>query len=78
MMEIKTIILPLDQDGIADPIESKLVNEHLGILRKGNYFSSNHSIILGSRPNVIAGADGRIYTKQDCQFESLIMAQVTN
>ena len=77
-MEIKTIILPLDENGVPDPIESRLVNEHLGILRKENYFSSSHAIILGDRPNVIAGADGRIYTKQDCKFESLIMAQVTN
>jgi len=77
-MEIKTIILPLDEDGIADPIESRLVNEHLSNLRKKNYFSSSHTIILGTRPNVITGSDGRIYTKQDCKFETLIMAQVTN
>lgn len=77
-MEIKTVILPLDGDGIADPIESKLVNEHLRTLRKENYFSSNHAIIMGSRPNIIAGSDGKIYARQDCEFESLVMAQVTN
>ncbi len=78
MIEIKTIILPLNQSGVADPIDSQLVNKHLRELNKENYFSSNHTIILGSRPNVISGSDGRIYAKEDCKFESIIMTQLSN
>ena len=78
IQDIKTIILPLDENGMPDPIESKLVNEHLSDLRKKSYFSNSHIIIQGNRSNVVVGANGNIYTKQDCMFESLIMAQVIN
>ena len=77
-MNIKTIILPLDKSGIANPVEARLVNSYLAILRDKGYYSSNHVIIAGSKPNIVVGSDGKIYANQDCKFESFIMAQVVN
>ncbi len=74
--DIKTVILPLDKDGNPNPIESKLVNKYLSTLRNENYFSSSHTIISGSKPEVIVDADGKIYVRPYCKFESLIMIQL--
>lgn len=76
-MEIKTVILPLDSDGIPDTVEASLVNQHLAMLRDKRFFSSSHTIMMGSKATVIVEpVSGKVYAKQDCMFESLIMAEV--